>query len=177
MDKLNRLLLIITAALIVNLGFLSTANADEGYYIGAGLYQADVDISGIDGDDTTTAFFVGYTFLDSNLLMLSAEGGYYDLGDFSEGATKLNAEAFTAAGVAMLPLGPLFEIYAKVGIAYIDVDGRSAFGDLDESGEEVFYGAGASIDILDTIDIYAEYLQFDNDAESEVIGIGVRLAF
>ena len=174
MKKINHLLFAGMTAL--STGLVNTAYADESFYIGAGLYQAEVDVPKLD-DETASAFFVGYNFFDSNLLMLSAEVGYYDLGDFNEANTNIDADAFTAAGVVMLPIGPVFEIYAKAGIAFVDVDGDSPFGNFDESSEETFYGAGASIDILDTIDIYAEYLQFDNKVESEMLGAGVRLAF
>lgn len=51
----------------------------------------------------------------------------------------------------------------------------SSKGDAD--GEEMFGGIGASIDVLDTIDIYAEYLVFDTDIDSSIAGIGVRFTF
>ena len=177
MKTITKLLLTGITALSANISLIHSAHADEGLYIGAGVYQADVDVSDINDDQTTAAFFLGYNFFDSNLLMLSAEAGFYDLGDFSSPNSTVDADAFTVAGVAMLPLGPVFEIYAKAGVAFIDVSGSTPFGSISENSEEGFYGAGASIDILDTIDIYAEYLQFDNAVESELIGVGVRLAF
>jgi hypothetical protein len=36
---------------------------------------------------------------------------------------------------------------------------------------------GFSFDILDTVDIYAEYLKFDNKVDSQMYGVGVRLDF
>jgi hypothetical protein len=47
----------------------------------------------------------------------------------------------------------------------------------DSNDEKAYYGAGASVDILDTIDIYAEYLIFDTDFNSEVAGVGIKLTF
>lgn len=151
------------------------ANAD-GFYVGAGAYKADMDIADFD-DDYVAAGFVGYQFLDTNFLMLSAELGYYDLGETDSNDYKVDASAFTLAGVAYLPIGPFFEVYAKAGIASVSVD-VEAFGEKDDfDGEEVFGGVGFAFDILDTIDIYAEYLLFDTEIDSEMIGVGIRLDF
>jgi hypothetical protein len=153
----------------------SVSNAD-GFYIGAGVYKADMDIEDFD-DDYVPAAFVGYQFLDTNFLMLSAELGYYDLGETDSNNYKVDASAFTLAGVAYLPIGPFFEVYAKAGVASVSVD-VEAFGQKDDfDGEEIFGGVGFAFDILDTIDIYAEYLLFDTEIDSEMIGVGIRLDF
>ena len=157
---------------IVSCGFATSAQAD-GLYIGAGVYQSDSDI----GDDTVPAGFLGYTFLDTNLLMLSVEGGYYDLGDTSNKNGKLKSSAITAGGMASLPLGPFFELYAKGGVAFLDTEFKQP-GDNDKSNDQkAYYGAGFSVDILDTIDIYAEYLWFDTKYNSDMAGVGIRLSF
>jgi opacity protein-like surface antigen len=149
----------------------------DGLYIGAGAYKTDMDIQGFDDDDNTPAAFVGYQFLDTNLLMLSAELGYYDLGDYSGANFSVDAKAYTAAGVVYLPVGPFFEIYGKLGIASVEVDTRVNGIKKSYDGEEAFGGIGFAFDLLDTVDIYAEYLQFDNEVESEMIGVGVRFDF
>jgi hypothetical protein len=47
------------------------------------------------------AAFVGYQFLDTNFLMLCAELGYYDLGETNSNDYKVDASAFTLAGVGI----------------------------------------------------------------------------
>lgn len=42
---------------------------------------------------------------------------------------------------------------------------------------EGFWAIGASIDILDTFDIYTEYLTFGSTTEKTAIGTGIRLDF
>ena len=167
---------LISGLLLAAVLWTSGACAD-GFYIGAGAYVADVSIDDFDDDDYTPAGFLGYQFLDTNVLMLSAELGYYDLGDYRDNLTEVDASAFTLAGVAYLPIGPFFEIYAKAGLAAAVIDVKSAGSNEDFDGEEVFGGVGFSFDILDTIDIYAEYLKFDTEINSEMYGIGVRLDF
>jgi hypothetical protein len=136
-------------ALFLTLVFAGAAAHAGGLYLGGGAYRADSDV----GDDTVPGGFVGYTFVDSNFIMLSAELGYYDLGNTSNRTEKLEASAVTAGGVVALPLGPLFELYAKAGIASADIKQESSGKKKEDNGEEAYYGVGASLDILDTIDI------------------------
>ena len=172
-------LAVIAACTALSLTFSQSALAD--IYIGAGLYQSETDGMPKSDDDEATAVFLGYNIIDTNILMFSVEGGYYDLGGYSGSSNgldyKAEAEAYTVAGVAYLPLGPFIEVYGKVGMAF--VEGESTINGVKSSndGEEAFGGIGASIDIFDTVDIYAEYLVFDNEIESEMAGVGVRLAF
>ena len=177
MKKFPQLIAMTTFALAT--GSAGVVYAD-GLYIGAGIYQADAEKGSFDDDDTVGAFFAGYTFIDTNIFMLSGELGYYDLGGYKGNIGNANydvdAAAYTLAGVGYLPLGPFFELYAKAGIAAVDVDVNS--GDLNsDNGGKAFGGIGASIDVLDTIDIYAEYLAFDTTVSSSVAGVGVRFAF
>ncbi|MEE4144998.1 MAG: porin family protein, partial [Halieaceae bacterium] len=156
---------ILLATLLPAFALAGTASTQAaGLYIGGGAYQADSDV----GDDTVPGGFLGYTFLDTNFLMLSAEVGYYDLGDTSNRNEKVEASAITAGGVASLPLGPFFELYAKAGIASAEVKRETSDNKNDKTSEEAYYGLGASVDILDTIDIYVEYLVFDTSVNSEV---------
>ena len=151
----------------------ATSAQAAGLYIGGGAYRADSDV----GDDTVPGGFLGYTFLDTNFVMLSAEVGYYDLGDSSNRNKKVEASAFTAGGVVSLPLGPFFELYAKAGVASAEVKLETSEKKSDKTSEEAYYGVGASLDILDTIDIYVEYLVFDTSINSELAGVGVKLSF
>ncbi|MFT4767843.1 MAG: opacity protein-like surface antigen [Glaciecola sp.] len=159
----------------------SVAVQADSLYVGAGAYFTDVEIAAGDEDDITPAGFVGYQFLDSNVLMLSAEVGYYDLGSWSrsldEVSYSVDASALTFAGVAYVPLGPFFEIYAKAGLAAVEVKTRFADMPRTDDDTETFIGAGVALDFFDTVDIYAEYLQFDNQIDSRMVGVGIRFDF
>jgi opacity protein-like surface antigen len=151
---------------------LVSAPAQADIYLGAGVYMSEAQVEALDDDDTTTGFMLGYVFLDSAII-LSAELGYYDLGSYDDGGIEVDAEAITLAGVASVALGPFFEIYGKAGIASakVEVNGES------EDGDEAFIGAGFSFDVLDTLDIYVEYLDFDTEVDSNLLGAGLRLQF
>ncbi len=176
MNNITKLLLILLSSFALSVASIQNVFAD-GLYVGAGVYTVEIEDDIIDDDDTVPAFFVGYNFYDGNLFMLSVEAGYYDLGEASEGSIDIEAEAITLAGVVYFPITPIFEIYGKVGVAEVDVEIETPFGDFDDDGSESFVGAGVAFDILDTIDIYAEYLVIDTEIDSELIGVGVRLDF
>lgn len=162
-------------------GVWSSAVKADSLYVGAGAYFTDVEIAAGGEDDITPAGFVGYQFLDSNVLMLSAEMGYYDLGAWSgtldDESFSVDASALTFAGVAYVPVGPFFEVYAKAGVAAVEVKTRFADVPRTDDDTETFIGAGFAFDFFDTVDIYAEYLQFDNQIDSQMVGVGIRFDF
>jgi len=164
-------------AILVIAGLWVSGASADGFYVGAGAYKTDVSIDDLDDHDYTPAAFIGYQFIDTDFLMFSAELGYYDLGKYDDSDVEVDASAFTLAGVAYLPIGPFFEIYAKAGVSSASIDVKEAGIEDNFDGEKAFGGVGFAFDILDTIDIYAEYLKFDNQVDSEMYGIGVRLDF
>ncbi len=155
----------------IGLMLAAPASAD-GLYVGAGAYKTDAQIVSLDDSDTTTAVVVGYSFWDT-IVTLAGEVGRYDLGSYSDGGVEVDADATALAAVLYLPLGPTFELYGKTGIASVDVEVNGSSDD----DNETFVGVGFGLDILDTIDFYFEYLEFDTDVDFEMIGVGVRLDF
>ena len=163
-----RFVTLIFAAYLV--GFQSNAAA-EGFYFGAAIYQSEASFDATDDTDEALSFLVGYHLIDSNIFLLSAELGAYDLGEYSSDGIDVDADAITLSVNAGIPLGPFIELYGKVGVAEVSGDVN---GD-DFDGSETFYGAGIAFDILDTIDIYVEYLDFDTEIDSNLIGVGIKL--
>ncbi|VAW48795.1 hypothetical protein MNBD_GAMMA03-1682 [hydrothermal vent metagenome] len=173
----NLLKSILGAGLAASLALSTSTASADGFYIGAGAYKSSIDTNLFSEDDIVPAGFLGYQILDVGVLMLSAELGYYDLGDYSKNGNTVKGSAVTLAGVAYLPVGPFIELYAKVGLASINGETKTNGNKDDFDGTDLFSGAGFAIDIFDTVDIYAEYLRFDTDVDSELIGVGVRLDF
>jgi hypothetical protein len=169
--------LTIQSLLAATLVFTATQASADGFYIGAGIYSPEAEYSSVSDSDTTPALFLGYQFIDTSIFMFSAEVGYYDLGSYSNGNSKIEADALTLAAVGYLPIGPFFEVYAKAGVSQSNVDYSIASITDDIGGTDGFGGIGMSIDILDTVDIYAEYLIFDTAVESESVGVGIRFDF
>lgn len=165
------------AVLAATLALSATQASADGFYIGAGIYSPEVEYATVSDSDTTPAFFLGYQFIDTSIFMFSAEVGYYDLGSVSSNGAKIESDALTLAAVAYLPIGPIFEVYAKAGVAQTNVDYSFESIKEDFGGTDGFVGIGASLDILDTVDIYVEYLNFDTEVKSESVGVGIRFDF
>ena len=168
-------------ALIAVTAFSLSGAAFAGdFYIGGGIYSPGIGYSNFEGSNTELSAFAGYTFIDSSLFMLSVEGGYYPLGSFKQSINgntyKASTDALTLGGVAALPIGPFFEIYGKLGAAYMSIDSNLSSIDSSSSWQS-YYGAGMSIDVLDTLDFYVEYLGFSGELDSNTVGLGVKLSF
>ena len=160
------------AIAVLALTFQSAARAD-GFYIGAAAHLASAEYEDADDTDTTTSVTLGYTFIDSNLLILSAELSRHDLGSFSDNGIDIESDAVSLAAVAALPLGPFIELYGKLGVASVEVD----INGEDFDGDENFHGVGLGLDFFDTVDLFVEYLEFDNEVDSRLLGLGLRLDF
>ena len=165
----------LTGALLALVSVSSPVQAGSPY-VGLGVYQANVDVAAFDSGDTVFAGFIGYTFIDTSVFMLSLEAGYYPLGEYRAfNDLRVDSDALALGGVAALPIGPFFEVYGKLGAARSDVS--STLPELAGEGWDAYYGAGVSVDVLDTVDVYLEYLGFSGSLDSSLLGVGVKLSF
>ena len=169
--NLKTILYILTVAML-SFGLQSTAHAG-GFYVGLGFARTTATVnSSSETDDALTAL-IGYTFVDNDNFLFSAELSRYDLGSYVIANDVIEADALTLAAKATLPLGPFAKVYLKGGIASIEVNiNGQQFDD-----EKSFGGLGFDFRISDNIDIFAEYLVFDTQIDSEMFGSGVRISF
>lgn len=156
--------------------FALPAHADM--YIGGGLYNIAIDeeIESIefDSDDTSVAFFLGWRPIE----LLGAEVGYYDFGEQSgDGGYIIDGGATTLAALLSLELGPV-GLYGKGGIATSDFDiEHPILGNDSDSSSDAFGAVGLTFDILDKLYIYGEVAHFDNEAQLNLYGAGLRYQF
>ncbi|KGD61068.1 outer membrane protein [Alcanivorax jadensis T9] len=148
-----------------------------GVYIGAGLYNASVDEKvdslNFDDSDTTGALFLGWRPIE----LIGAEVGYYDFGkQEADNGTKIEGGAVTLAGLLSFELGPV-GLYGKAGVADTDFDISNGASKDDDSSTDAFGGVGATVDLLDKLYLYGEFVHFDNDAGVDMIGAGLRYHF
>lgn len=156
--------------LFLTLVVVLSGSAQASGYIGVGAYTASADVS---SDSTLSpAFMVGWRPIE----LLGVELGYYDFGNFKESGIRIDGSALTLAGLLSLELGPV-GVYGKLGLANYDFDyGSGLINDLFDDGTSAFGGVGATIDILDRVYFYAEYLRFGAGAGLDVVGAGVRFS-
>ena len=171
-----------TVAAFAALGLMSLpamAGEDSGFYVGAGIGQSNLSLPGIeidegldykfDSDDTAFKVFGGWRFFK----YLAVELDYMDLGTLTDKTrfdidsstseslkTDLGITAWAPYVVGTLPLG-IFELSAKVGYAFYDVDFKiSALGEHEndsDSDEDFAWGVGAGVTLFDHLNAKLEY--------------------
>jgi opacity protein-like surface antigen len=179
-----------TLAFLLALGFAHSAAAQDpdtsGFFIGAGLGQFDVKIDNLEGvgdvledldaDDSAWKFVVGWRFgpyfsIEADYIDLGAPNGNFDATG-SSGQYEVDLAGFAPYVVGSLPLG-IFELSAKVGYYFHDVDLHVDFDnigpnngnvfDSDNSGEAITYGVGAGVTFFEHLNAKIEYEYFDID--------------
>jgi OOP family OmpA-OmpF porin len=168
------------------LGFATEAQA-QGVYLGGAYSWATLDVDEVDAnllDDNANAYklFLGYEFPK----ILGFEAGYvdfgsYDVGEFEEEgpAGSVESNGWTVALTGRIPLGKLFTVYGKVGYFFWDAELQAAqdIGDLTDSGEDLFYGAGVRVN-FGKFSILGEYEQFDgSEFKNDLFSLGLRFTF
>lgn len=171
----QRTLLIVSVAMLTQ---ASPTYADEatGWYVGAGAGQSQgrdycdpqpgVVIHNCDDAGVAWKLFVGYEINR----YLGVEGGYLNLGGFSANVTapkspaSIDTRTWTGyvEGVATLPLGSRFALFAKAGGVYWNLEGKASLGGAapgneTNNGFDFIAGGGAQVMITRNLGIRAEY--------------------
>lgn len=157
--------------------------ADNGFYLGGSVGQAqieidelgeDIDSADFSGDDMAYKVFAGFRFIT----FLGLEGSYRDLGSAEDevaglgGTVTADVTGYDLFAVGFLPLG-IADIFAKAGMISWDGDVTLDAGGLSESasadGEDPAYGLGfqlrfksfavrAEIEYFDVEDVDSLYM-------------------
>lgn len=175
MKKLNKLLvstLLVTSSLV-----MASAHADNGFYIGGSVGNADVSggtlSNDFSGDDTGYKIFGGFKFT-----IFAIEGGYVNFGKAESGGITAETTAFDLFGLVNIGLGPI-DLFGKLGVFSWDSD-LTAGGTINEDGTDPVYGIGGGLS-LGPLSVRAEYEYFDvggdNLDDIQMISLGVVYFF
>jgi OOP family OmpA-OmpF porin len=160
------------------------AQVEPGFYLGAGITQSrwdadNFDVDDLDDEDNNWKAIAGYRFNPN----FAVEANYIDFGEASAPETPLGArfdaeaKGFALYAVGTVPIS-MVDLYAKVGAAQIDGEGR--FGDVafQDDATEFAYGAGIRLR-LQNLGIHAEYEKFDTDVvgDLDLITVGATYSF
>lgn len=180
------------------------AAEDSGFYVGAGLGQASVEVdlgSGLpdfDGSDTAFKIFGGWKFMK----YFAVELEYIDGGEAddtfrgSDGGLSVEEKVtigftgFNGSVLGILPIGEQFNVFAKVGMLLWDADltGRvsACFEGVcesdterdSESDSDFSWGLGAGFDFTENLGVQVEYQVFElSDADADLISGSVVWRF
>ena len=159
--KKVRILFICLAGSFLGMPGAAIAGADSGFYIGAGVGDASVNVSDFDESDSAYKIFGGYNIGFIPLVDFAVEASYVDFGKPSSSAGSVEVSGVNAFGLAGLSFGP-FGVFAKAGMLSWDAD--STLGATSsESGSDPAYGVGARF-AFGSFAVRAEYEVYDLDS-------------
>jgi hypothetical protein len=173
---------ILFAAALLTLPVLPAVAADNGFYLGGSIGQANLKIDDLtnglgvedfDGDDTAFKLIAGIRPLD----WLGVEAAYVNFGEPEDTVLgeqlKADGDGISAFAVGFLPTGPV-DLFAKLGL--ISWDSKIS-GSFDDDGTDLAYGVGAQFRVLG-LSIRAEYEKFDiSDVDLDMISVGLTYTF
>lgn len=177
---------------LLALACLPAVAADNGFYLGASVGQAAVDVDDLgdgfgstdfSGEDFAFKVFAGYRFLN----FFAVEGSYLDLGAPDEDLAELDGRfeaditGFDAFAVGLLPLG-LADVFVKAGLITWDADFTADLGDLSETlsddGTDPAYGIGLQLRFRSfAVRGEVEYFDIDGAESVYMYSIGGSLTF
>ncbi|MGN5129065.1 porin OmpA [Aeromonas hydrophila] len=132
----------------------STAQAANDWYTGIGAgwaYGHGLNDFGKDADKDATALslFGGYNFNDN----FGAELGYLYAGKGGVDGVDFKTQGATLSGLARLPLGDIFSVFAEGGAYFNHVNGNGS----SDNGTAPLAGLGVTAKLSDLIDLQARY--------------------
>lgn len=163
-----------------------TAVAHAGLFLGASVGDASVsqEDSGLSFDSSDTGYkvFGGFTFVK----FFGLEASYLDLGTQEDEVfpgidVSVDATAWNAYLVGILPIGGHFEIFGKAGVVVWDtstsISGLS--GEESDDGNDPAYGVGLRFTFGHFFGIRAEYERFDIEDTDDVdlASVGAEFRF
>jgi hypothetical protein len=155
----------------------ATANRDASFY--AGIKGGSYDFFLDDEDEIWDVFehlwgpFAGYRFNDH----LAIEAEYLLLEDDNDNDNAYDADIFVVSVVPTLPIGDIWEIYAKIGWAWVDREVRrgGSFTNFEDDGNKALWGLGTAWNI-GHLTIGAEF-QTEDDGSGGLDLYSLRMSY
>jgi OmpA-OmpF porin, OOP family len=162
--------LIVACAMAIAAAVPAHADNEQGFYAGAGVGEYNVKVDDIgdigpvvgdfDSDDTSYKIFGGYRLNPYFALELA----YINLGEPEDNVAGFpihtKTDGFAPYAVGTLPLG-IFEVFAKLGYLFYDVEVDLDDVRVRDSGEDLVYGAGVGVNLFEHLNVRLEYEEID----------------
>lgn len=148
------------------------------FYVGAGIGQSNADISAddleipdFDKKDTAWKLFAGL-----RASMFGAELEYINFGKPEGSGVEVEYKGLAAYGLLYAPLPlPVLDIYAKAGLAKVDVDIDAA--DINDDDTKFSYGLGAQLK-FGSFAIRGEYQKFKfEEVDPSLLSVSFSYSF
>ena len=187
---MNRLCVFTVIAAALAGAMAGPALADEpeaGFFASVSISSADSDFRPsatdvVSDDDSAYTIGGGYRFNRYFTAMLT----YHDFGEPIGFAgcppdflciqafvpEKVEIDGWSASVTGGVPLGERFEVFARLGLIAWDASARSP--SLNDSGEDLLYGVGATWNVTPRWGIQLAYDTVDLDIETRSLGVVFR---
>lgn len=151
--------------------------ADSGFYLGAGVGQAQVKDQSFSESSTPYRAFAGYRFGIIPLIDIAAEVGYMDLGKAENSAESVKGHGADASALLIFPI-TIFDLYGRLGVMQVNLDKTLNGVSTSSSGSAGVYGLGVGVR-LGPIGVRAEYDRVDvkNISSADVGMVSVYFHF
>ena len=191
-----RTLRIIVASLLLAGAGSAAPPAAAQAYLGFGAGWSDYDQGNVipdlissgsfDGDATGFKIYGGYRFHPN----FAAELAYVDLGKASYSGNffgtpvvggSLETWGFNVSVVGIVPLGPAFELFGKIGLLGWESKARDTTGGVPFSGEaddaDVSFGLGLAVNVTRNVSLRAEWERFKAVDDIDLWSLGLAFKF
>jgi OOP family OmpA-OmpF porin len=163
----------VVAALVLaaSLGVTTQEAAAQGFYVGAGIGEATIEVGPFKDDDLGFKIFGGYEFNKN----LAVEVEYIDGGTQKDRGIKLDSSVFAVSVLGQLPLSDIFSLYARLGYGSWDLDVKGGPNDDDE---DLQYGLGAAFNVGPNWQVRAEWEALDvSGGDNQFISVSAVYKF
>lgn len=149
--------------------------AEDGFYLGAGLGEANTKIqdASLSLKDTQGAYKIiaGFRPLD----FVAVEANYVDFGKAAQAGNSAKSRAVDAFVVGFLPI-PLVDIYGKLGYANWKITPGISTADFKKSGSDLAYGGGVQMG-FGGLSVRVEYEKFNASSAQDLSLVSAGLTW
>ncbi|MES1942827.1 TonB-dependent receptor protein [Salinisphaera sp. PC39] len=143
-----------------------TSGLEPHGYLGGGIgyYRVEDEEFPDDDDDFKDEREAYRGFIGAMLnRYVGLEIGYTDFAEAEDGGYEADADGFTAAVLAQVPVNEAFSVYGKGGMLAWDLDVSGPLVSGSDDGEDPFYGVGTRIGLGGAFGLRLEYERFELD--------------
>lgn len=158
------------------------ANAMDAY-VGASVGYADIEettfgnCSGcINDDDVSWGLLAGVQLTD----ILAVELGYTDFGSYKSndgGEGKLDSTAITISAVGQVPVAKGWNVFGRVGIAYLDNDFHYFGQEYTDHSQDLLLGGGISWEAMPNLKVRLEETWYNAEDTSQFNNLSLQATY
>ncbi len=168
------------ATTVISMALSSAMAHAQGGYASASIGQADYDVPDVEFEKSTSFKLTGGYQINENFAL---EGSFINFGSAEDkefGLVEIEGTGINMAAVGILPINDQFDLFAKAGMLFWDVEARADIINFyaEDDGSDLSVGVGAAFNASKQVSIIAEYEMFEvADEDLNNLSLGIRVNF